>query len=63
MAFRPLIDGTTNWPAVVEACDDIGYDCYLTFEYFHPYQHFPEALIYQTGNSLDRMLGIKQANG
>ena len=58
-AFRPLLDGTTNWPAVLEAFDQIAYDGYLTFEYFHPYQHFPEALIYQTADSLDRMLGIK----
>ncbi len=58
-AFRPLLDGTTNWPAVLEAFDQIGYDGYLTFEYFHPYQHFPEALIYQTSDSLDRMLGVK----
>jgi hexulose-6-phosphate isomerase len=57
-AFRPLLDGTTNWPAVLDAFDSIGYDGYLTFEYFHPYPHFPEALIYQTGDSLDRMLGI-----
>ncbi|QDS89679.1 L-ribulose-5-phosphate 3-epimerase UlaE [Rosistilla ulvae] len=59
-AFRPLLDGTTNWPAVLAAFDQIGYDSYLTFEYFHPYQHFPEALVYQTADSLDRMLGIKQ---
>ena len=58
-AFRPLLDGTTNWPAVLQAFDDVGYSGYLTFEYFHPYQHFPEALIYQTGDSLDRMLGNK----
>jgi len=58
-AFRPLLDGTTNWPAVLAAFDDIGYDGYLTFEYFHPYLHYPEALIYQTADSLDRMLGIK----
>jgi len=57
--FRPLLDGTTNWPAVLEAFDKINYDGFLTFEYFHAYQHFPEALIYQTGDSLDRMLGIK----
>ncbi len=55
--FRPLLDGTTNWPAVMEALDATGYDGYLTFEYFHPYQHYPEALIYQTSDSLDRMLG------
>jgi hexulose-6-phosphate isomerase len=58
-SFRPLLDGTTNWPAVVEALDKIGYRDYLTFEYFHPYPHYPEALIYQTSDSLDRILGRK----
>ena len=57
--FRPLLDGTTNWPAVVEALDGAGYRGYLTFEYFHPYIHYPEALVYQTSDSLDRMLGRK----
>ena len=56
-SFRPLLDGTTNWPVVMEAFNEIGYDGYLTFEYFHPYQHYPEALIYQTSDSLNRMLG------
>lgn len=58
-SFRPLLDGTTNWPAVLEAFDRIGYRGYLTFEYFHPFPHWPEALIYQTSDSLDRMLGRK----
>ena len=58
-SFRPLLDGTTNWPAVLESFDRTGYRGYLTFEYFHPYPHFPEALIYQTADSLDRMLGVK----
>lgn len=57
--FRPLLDGTTNWPAVLEAFDQIGYRGYLTFEYFHPWQYWPEALIYQTSDSLDWMLGRK----
>ena len=57
--FRPLLDGTTNWPAVMEAFDQTGYQGYLTFEYFHPYMHYPEALIHQTADSLDRLLGIK----
>jgi L-ribulose-5-phosphate 3-epimerase len=60
-SFRPLLDGTTNWPAVLEAFETTGYRGYLTFEYFHPYQHWPEALIYQTSDSLDRMLGRKNA--
>ena len=58
--FRPLLDGTTNWPMVMEALDTIGYKGYVTFEYFHPYIHYPEALIYQTSDSLDRMLGRYQ---
>jgi hexulose-6-phosphate isomerase len=58
-SFRPLLDGTTNWPAVLEALEQTGYHGYLTFEYFHPFQHYPEALIYQTADSLDRMLGLK----
>ncbi len=57
--FRPLLDGTTNWPAVMDALAAVGYRGYVTFEYFHPYQHYPEALVYQTSDSLDRILGRK----
>jgi hexulose-6-phosphate isomerase len=55
--FRPLLDGTTDWPAVMDAFAAADYDGYVTFEYFHPYLHYPEALIHQTSDSLDRMLG------
>ncbi len=58
-SFRPLLDGTTNWPAVLEQLAATKYDGYVTFEYFHPYAHWPEALVYQTADSLDRMLGRK----
>ncbi len=57
--FRTLLDGTTNWPAVIEELDKVGYHGYLTFEYFHPFAHYPEALVYQTSDALDRMLGRK----
>lgn len=57
--FRPLLDGTINWPAVMESLDQVGYRGYLTFEYFNPYPNWPEALIYHTSDSLDRMLGRK----
>ena len=57
--FRPLLDGTTNWPEVIRQLDEANYEGYLTFEYFHPYQHYPEALIHQTADSLDRLLGLK----
>jgi hexulose-6-phosphate isomerase len=57
--FRPLLDGTTNWPAVTEALAQVDYRGFVTFEYFHPYPYYPEALIYQTSDSLDRILGRK----
>lgn len=57
--FRPLLDGSINWVAVMDAFDKIGYRGYLTFEYFRPYKHYPEALIYHTSDALDRMLGRK----
>jgi L-ribulose-5-phosphate 3-epimerase len=56
-SFRPLLDGTTDWPAVIAAFDAAGYQGYLTFEYFHPFQHYPEALIHHTSDALDRILG------
>jgi L-ribulose-5-phosphate 3-epimerase len=56
-AFRPLLDGTINWPAVMEELEKTGYRGYVTFEYFHPWPHYPEALIYQTSDSLNRILG------
>ena len=58
-AFRLLLDGTTDWPAVLEALDKTGYRGYLTFEYFNPFPHWHEAIVYHTADALDRMLGIK----
>jgi len=60
-AFRPLLDGTTDWPAVMAALDAVGYRGYLTFEYFHPWNHWPEALVQQTSQALDLMLGRRPA--
>ena len=59
-SFRPLLDGTTDWPAVMAAFDRVGYKGHLTFEYFHPFAHYPEALIHQTSDALDRILGKKR---
>jgi hexulose-6-phosphate isomerase len=58
-AFRLLLDGTTDWPAVLAALEQVGYRGYLTFEYFNPFPHWPEAIVYHTSDALDRMLGRK----
>jgi hexulose-6-phosphate isomerase len=60
-SFRTLLDGTTNWPGVMEALEKTGYEGYLTFEYFHPFLHYPEALIEQSSDALDRILGRERA--
>jgi hexulose-6-phosphate isomerase len=44
---------------VIEELGKIGYRGYLTFEYFHPFNHYPEALVYQSSDALDWMLGRK----
>jgi len=59
-SFRTLLDGTTNWPAVMEALEQTGYEGYVTFEYFHPFLHYPEALVEQSSDALDRILGRKR---
>jgi L-ribulose-5-phosphate 3-epimerase len=56
-SFRSLLAGSTDWPAVLAAFDEVGYEGYLTFEYFHPFEHWPEALVFQTSEALDWMLG------
>jgi hexulose-6-phosphate isomerase len=58
-SFRTLLDGTTNWPAVLDAFERVGYNGFVTFEYFHPFLHYPEALVEQSSDSLDRILGRK----
>jgi hexulose-6-phosphate isomerase len=57
--FRLLLDGTTNWPAVLEAFEKTDYRGYLTFEYFNPFPHWSEAIVYHTSDAMDRMLGRK----
>ncbi|MCE2693018.1 MAG: sugar phosphate isomerase/epimerase [Verrucomicrobiaceae bacterium] len=47
----------TSFPAVTDALAETGYQGFLTFEYFYPYAHYPEALIWQTSDSMDRILG------
>ncbi|MGI6415089.1 MAG: hypothetical protein ACOX1P_05415 [Thermoguttaceae bacterium] len=51
------MDGTTDWPAVMESLGAVGYQGWATFEYFHPYMHYPEALVYQTSDAMDRIFG------
>ena len=54
--FVGLLDGNVDWPVVVSALEDTGYDGYAIAELF-PYQHHAKALIYNISQSMDSILG------
>ncbi|NMO97619.1 TIM barrel protein [Paenibacillus lemnae] len=58
--FVDLLAGDVNYPAVVQALRDIGYDGYLTAEMLPSYTHHTEQLIYNTSAALDVILGRSQ---
>jgi L-ribulose-5-phosphate 3-epimerase len=56
--FVDLLEGDVNWPAVMSALKNIGYNGYLTAEMLPTYPHAPELLAKNTSNALDVILGI-----
>lgn len=54
--FVDLLEGNVDWPAVMDAFRQIGYDGYVTAEMLPPYAHHPDALIYATSLAMDRIL-------
>ena len=57
--FVDLLAGDVNWPAVMKQLDNVGYDGWVTAEMLPPYTHYPETIIYNTSNSMDKILGRK----
>jgi hexulose-6-phosphate isomerase len=57
--FVDLLAGDVNWPAVMTAFKTIGYDGWVTGEMLPPYTHYPETIIYNTSNAMDKILGRK----
>ncbi|MCM8819082.1 MAG: sugar phosphate isomerase/epimerase, partial [Candidatus Omnitrophica bacterium] len=56
--FCDLLEGDVNWPEVIKALKEIGYDSFLTAE-VGPYRHHPETKIYNTSLAIDKILGRK----
>ncbi len=56
-SFTLPLYGTTNWPAVMDALEAVGYNGYVTWELFHPATHYPEGPIYYIADALRRILG------
>lgn len=54
-----LLAGDVDYIAVKAMLEKIGYDNWLTAEMIPPYAQFPETIIYNTSNSMDKIMGRK----
>lgn len=55
--FVDLLAGDVNYPIVVKALEQIGYDDYVTAEMIPPYTHHTTQIIYNTSAAMDAILG------
>ena len=55
--FVDLLAGDVNFPAVMEAFNEVGYDNYVTAEMIPNYAHYTNQIIYNTSKSMDKILG------
>lgn len=55
--FVDLLEGDVNWPEVMDALREIGYDGPVACEMIPCYRHFPMVRIANTSNAMDAILG------
>jgi len=58
--FVDLLSGDVDWPEVIQALKEVGYNGPITAEMIPPYRYYPEVLIINTSHALDAILGRKQ---
>ncbi len=52
-----LLAGDVDYPEVIKAFKEVGYDGWLTAEMIPNYKHYTETLIYNTSNAMDKIMG------
>ena len=57
--FVDLLAGDVDYPEVMRALGEIGYDDWVSAEMIPNYKHHTEAIIYNTSFAMDRILGRK----
>ena len=57
--FVDILAGDVNYPEVMKAFKEIGYDGWVTAEMIPYYKHYSETIIFNTSNAMDRILGRK----
>lgn len=58
--FVDLLAGDVNYPDVIKALNEVGYDSFCTAEMIPPYKYYPYQIIYNTSASMDAILGRKK---
>ena len=57
--FVDLLAGDVNYPEVMKALSEVGYDGWVSAEMIPNYTYHTEAIIYNTSYSMDKILGRK----
>ncbi len=57
--FVDLLAGDVDYPEVVSALNEIGYDDWVSAEMIPNYKHYTETIIYNTSKSMDKILRRK----
>lgn len=57
--FVDLLAGDVNYPEVIKALSEVGYDGWVTAEMIPNYKYHTEQIIYNTSNSMNKILGRK----
>ena len=57
--FVDLLAGDANYPEVVKALGEVGYDGWVSAEMIPNYKYHTEAIIYNTSLAMDKILGRK----
>lgn len=55
--FVDLLAGDVNYPEVIKALSEVGYDDWVSAEMVPKYKYYTETIIYNTSNAMDRILG------
>ena len=55
--FVDLLAGDVDWPNVIKALKEVGYDDWVSAEMIPAYTHYTDQIIYNTSNAMDRILG------
>ncbi len=57
--FVDLLGGDVNWVNVADALEAVGYNGWVTGEMLPPYTYYPETILFNTSNSMDKIIRRK----